>query len=105
MEGKASFTENLEKRIELVKANKNHLPTLINKLKGKVSTSVARNEKFLREFSDHVLIVSSGFKEFITPIVTEYGIKEENIYANTFVFDKDGNITGFDTANVLSEDK
>lgn len=105
MEGKASFTENLEKRIELVKANKNHLPLLINKLKGKVSTSVARNEKFLREFSDQVLIVSSGFKEFITPIVTEYGIKEENIYANTFQFDKDGNITGFDRANVLSEDK
>src|SRR5690606_24183393 len=54
---------------------------------------------------DNILIVSSGFKEFITPIVTEYGIKEENIYANTFRFDEQGNIIGFDENNLLCLDR
>src|SRR6478609_2007078 len=101
MEGKSSFTTNLAKRIELLKANKTQLNPLIAKLKTKVSQSVIRNKEFFKEFSDNILIVSSGFKEFIVPIVTEYGIKEENIYANTFVFDENENIVGFDKSNVL----
>src|SRR5690606_17157020 len=51
-----------------------------------------------------VLIVSGGFKEFITPVVTPYHIKKANIYANTFVFDVDGNIIGYDTENPLSQE-
>ena len=105
MEGKSSFTENLTKRIELVQANKRHLIPLIEKLKTKVSESIKRNREFFHDFADSILIVSSGFKEFIVPIVTEFGIKEENIYANTFVFDENDNIIGFDKSNVLSLDK
>lgn len=105
MEGKSSFTQNLTKRIDLLKANKKHLPLLISRLKTKVSESVKRNRAFFGDFSDNILIVSSGFKEFITPIVTEYGIKEENIYANTFEYDENDNIIGFDKANVLCLDK
>lgn len=105
MEGKASFTQNLTRRLELLRANKRHLLPLIGRLKTKVSESVKRNKEFFKDFSDNILIVSSGFKEFITPIVTEFGIKEENIYANTFVFDEQGNITGFDKNNVLCLDK
>lgn len=105
MEGKSSFTQNLTKRIDLLKANKKHLPLLIERLKNKVSLSVQRNRDFFNDYSDNILIVSSGFKEFITPIVTEYGIKEENIYANTFEYDEEENIIGFDKKNVLCLDK
>lgn len=105
MEGKSSFTINLTKRIELLNANKRHLKPLVEKLKTKVSESVLRNRDFFRDFADQILIVSSGFKEFITPIVTDYGIKEENIYANTFVYDNNDNIIGFDKSNVLCLDK
>ncbi|MFN6945218.1 MAG: phosphoglycerate dehydrogenase [Cytophagaceae bacterium] len=105
MEGKSSFTSNLTKRIDLLKANKRHLPILISRLKDKVSESIKRNKDFLAEFSDNIYIVSSGFKEFITPIVIEYGIKEENIFANTFAYDENENIIGFDQSNVLCLDK
>lgn len=105
MEGKSSFSENLKKRIDLLQANTRHLPQLIEKLKTKVSESIKRNKHFFEEFSDNVMIVSSGFREFIEPIVTEYGIKKENIYANTFETDQHGNIIGFDKNNVLSRDK
>lgn len=105
MEGKSSFTQNLTRRLELLRANKRHLTPLISRLRTKVSESVKRNREFFKDFSDNILIVSSGFKEFITPIVTEFGIKEENIYANTFVYDGQDNIIGFDKNNVLCLDK
>ncbi|GHA75731.1 phosphoglycerate dehydrogenase [Pontibacter akesuensis] len=105
MGGNSSFAEGLTKRLELLQAHQNHLPQLISQLKEKVSDSIRRNKDFLKAYADQIYIVSSGFKEFITPIVTEYGIKEENIYANTFVQDEQGNLTGFDEDNLLSKDK
>ena len=105
MEGKASFSENLTKRLDLLKAHTNHIEPLISKLKNKVSKSAVRNKAFFRDYADQILIVSSGFKEFIAPVVMEYGIKEENIYANKFKTDEKGNIIGFDSSIALSEDK
>ena len=105
MDGNGSFTAGLTQRLALLKANKKHLPLLIARLQTKVSESIKRNPEFFQEYADNIYIVSSGFKEFITPIVTKYGIKEENIYANTFQYDEQGNITGFDTENVLCLDK
>ncbi|MEN7548303.1 phosphoglycerate dehydrogenase [Rapidithrix thailandica] len=105
MEGSLSFREALEQRVDLLVANKAHLAQLISRLKEKVSESFKRNREFFEKHSDDVLIISNGFKDFITPIVTAYGIKEENIYANTFIFDEEGNITGFDHTNPLSQAK
>ncbi|AKD02169.1 phosphoglycerate dehydrogenase [Pontibacter korlensis] len=105
MAGKSSFSEGLTQRLSLLQAHQNHLPQLIDKLKDKVSESVRRNRDFLQQYADHIYIISSGFKEFITPIVTEYGIKEGNVYANTFELDEQGNLVGFDTQNPLSLDK
>ena len=105
MEGKLSFTESLEKRIPLLKANKSDLEALINRLKGLVSESVKRNKKFFSENKENVIIVSSGFKEFIAPVVEEYSIPSDQVYANEFTFDEKGNISGFDTSNPLASDK
>ncbi|WP_034891023.1 phosphoglycerate dehydrogenase [Gillisia sp. Hel_I_29] len=102
MGGELALRESLSLRLDLLKANKNHLAPLIDVLKGKISTSFVRNEAFFEENSDHIYIVSNGFKEFIVPIVKELGIKEENVFANTFVFDDEGKIIGFDKENVLS---
>jgi D-3-phosphoglycerate dehydrogenase len=105
MEGKMSFGEALEARVQLLKANKNHLEQLVERLKGEVSESVKRNKEFFVQNTDDVLIISNGFKDFINPIVTEYGIKPENIYANTFEFDAEGNIIGYDRKNPLAQPK
>src|SRR5690606_17512324 len=40
----------------------------------------------------------------ICPVVANYHISEANVYANTFVFDEEGNIVGFDENNPLSEE-
>lgn len=104
MEGKMSFRESLTKRVALLHANTGHLKQLVTRLKKKVSASFLRNKEFFKKHAEDVLIVSGGFKEFITPVVTPYHIPKENIYANTFLFDVDGNIIGYDSENPLSDE-
>jgi D-3-phosphoglycerate dehydrogenase len=104
MEGRLSFADSLEARVRLLKANRGHLNQLIKHLRKKVSTSFSRNNVFFKNHQSEVLIVSGGFKEFITPVVTEYHIKKENIYANTFEFDANDNIIGYDRTNPLSQE-
>ena len=104
MEGKLSFGESLAQRVRLLEASEDHLKQLITRLKKKVSKSFSRNAAFFKKHADQVLIVSGGFKEFITPVVSQYHIKKENIYANTFVTTGDGKIIDYDHANPLSEE-
>lgn len=102
MEGTLSFRESLIRRLEILNAEEKHLPHLVAVLRKKISTSFVRNEAFFQENREDIYIISNGFKEFIIPIVKELGIKEEHVFANTFEFDENGKITGFDENNVLS---
>lgn len=102
MAGDLSFRESLEKRLALLNAKKSHLPELVDRLKNKVSTSFIRNKEFFDEYHENIYIISNGFKEFIVPIVTELGVKEEHVFANTFKYDSEYKIIGFDENNVLS---
>ncbi len=103
IDGEISFTESLEKRIQLLNAKKEDLPLLIEELQQKISSSIERNKEFFEKFSDDIYVISCGFKEFIDPIVKAYNIPSSRVYANTFEFDKEGAIVGFDTHNVLSK--
>ncbi len=102
MDGSISFRESLERRLNLLAPSKKHLPFLITKLKGNVSESFKRNKEFFQQHADNIYIISNGFKEFIEPIVTEFGVKPENIMANEFKFDDTGRVVGFDQENPLS---
>jgi D-3-phosphoglycerate dehydrogenase len=104
MDGKLSFRESLAARVQLLEANKDHLKQLVKHLKKQVSTSFSRNKHFFKHHADDVLIVSGGFKEFITPVVLPFHIRKENIYANTFVFNEEGKIIGYDENNPLSNE-
>jgi D-3-phosphoglycerate dehydrogenase len=88
----------------LLEATEDHLKQLITRLKKKVSASFSRNTAFFKKHADDVLIVSGGFKEFIIPVVSQYHIKKENIFANTFVTDSEGKIIDYDHENPLSKE-
>jgi D-3-phosphoglycerate dehydrogenase len=105
MDGGLSFRESLEQRINLLEAHKEHLPKLVEALKTKVSKSFHRNREFFENNRENIYILSNGFKDFIIPIVTEYGIKENHVFANTFEFNSSGAIVGFDKSNILSSNK
>ena len=102
MDGTISFRQSLEQRLNLLAPWKHHLEPLIQRLRGSVSESFKRNKEFFQKHADNIYIISNGFKEFIEPIVTEYGIKSENILANEFRFDEQGKVIGFDVDNPLS---
>ena len=102
IDGDISFTDSLEKRIKLLGATKADLEVLTEKLKGYISESVARNKDFFIENSEDIYVISAGFKEFIIPVVADYNIPAERVYANTFVFDESDKIIGFDKENPLS---
>lgn len=105
MNGDTSFRTSLAQRVSILNANESHLEELIGRLNKIVSDSFERNKQFLIDNSENILIVSSGFKEFITPVVVNYGIKAENVYANDFTFDDKGDIIGFNENNPLSNDQ
>jgi D-3-phosphoglycerate dehydrogenase len=103
IDGEISFTTSLEKRIQLLKANKADLYPLVEALKKQVSKSIESNKAFFEAYANDIYVISCGFKEFIDPIVAEYNIPSERVFANTFEFANDGEIIGFDAANPLSQ--
>ena len=103
IDGKISFTQSLEQRIQLLHAHKDHLEILVKRLKKKISPSISRNKDFFKRNAAAIYVISAGFKEFIDPIVKQYNIEAKRVYANTFKYDKKGNIIGFDTKNLLSK--
>ncbi|MCO5725981.1 phosphoglycerate dehydrogenase [Robiginitalea marina] len=102
IDGDISFTESLERRIRLLKAHRDHLPLLIAELRKKISRSIADNREFFERFAPQIYVISAGFREFIVPIVEEYNVPGERVFANTFEYDAQGNIVGFDRENVLA---
>tara|TARA_R110000868_G_scaffold66877_2_gene198823 strand:- start:5752 stop:7644 length:1893 start_codon:yes stop_codon:yes gene_type:complete len=102
IDGDISFTQSLEKRIKLLNAHKDDLDNLVQLLRQKISKSIESNKEFFHNYSDDIYVISCGFKEFIDPIVAEYNIPADRVYANTFKFDEDGKIIGFDEENVLA---
>ena len=104
MDGSLSVKESLKKRVQLLEAKEEHLEELVKRLRTQVSESFKRNSEFIRQFQDKIYIVSNGFRDFIEPVVTPYGILPEHIYANSFVYNEAGDIVGFDPENALAND-
>lgn len=102
MNGDISFSESLSSRLALLDAHQNHIDQTIRELKSKISKSINRNKSFFKKHADSIYILSSGFKELIEPVVAEFGISSDHVIANSFTFDEDGNISGYDTTNPLA---
>ena len=102
MAGEMSLRESLIARIQLLNGNRAHLPELITRLSKLVSKSIERNRVFFNDNPENTFIISNGFKEFIVPVVTKFGIKADHVFANDMIFDEEGNIIDLNRDNVLS---
>lgn len=105
MAGQLSFKQALAQRVSLLPLHRQHIAAAIELLRDRVSSSIVANRAFFQKFSGRVLIVSSGFREIIEPIVAPFGIGPQHVYANQFVYDTDGRVLGVDPANPLAGDK
>jgi D-3-phosphoglycerate dehydrogenase len=104
MIGEISFKESLEQRFKLLEIKRQHIKELIQQLNSLVTLSFEQNKQFIQDNADNIYIISSGFSDYILPIVRQFGIKEQNIYANKFIFDTNGNVLDYERDNLLSKD-
>ena len=105
MAGKISFDKALTNRISLLSINKSHIHDTMKYLKKKLTKSFFDNLDYIEDNIVNCFVISGGFKEIISPILTPYGFRKENIYANSFIYNKGGVVVGVDNKNPLSKDK
>ena len=103
MNGEISFQKSLTERIKFLNTNKNDLDIVIDVLNQNITDSFQKNKKFIQQNNEKIFIVSGGFFELIYPIVSKFGIKKKNIFANKFIYDKNDKIVGVDKNNPLSK--
>jgi D-3-phosphoglycerate dehydrogenase len=102
MEGKITFSQSLEKRLTLFKPRKEDITHLISKLKKQITPSILRNKAFFNMYKEYIYIISGGFIEFISPIVKPFGIDENHILANEFIFNDKDVVIGYNKNNPLA---
>lgn len=105
MEGKVSFEDSLKERIRLLQTDKNKITSTAGVLQERVTESFLNNKTFFSKHKNHIYVISGGFKELILPVVKKFGISEDHVYANTFMYDQSGNVTGIDESNFMSQNQ
>ena len=103
MEGTITFEKSLFERMQLLTGTKYHIKQTVKILQKKISASVKRNKSFFKKYRNQIYIISGGFKELIEPVIKTYGIPADHVYANTFIVDAKGHITGYDQKNNLAQ--
>ncbi|MEA1882117.1 MAG: HAD-IB family phosphatase [Candidatus Marinimicrobia bacterium] len=103
MEGKITFDESLSQRMALLDAGQDDVSAVTTALSGKVTASFEGNKQFIRENGNKILIISGGFREIIIPIVAEFGIVADRVFANEFIYDEHDQIKGVDSENVMAQ--
>jgi D-3-phosphoglycerate dehydrogenase len=102
MTGEIPFDVSLSKRMTLLDAHRNDVQIVTRHLTKKVTLSFKKNRSFLQNYTSQIVIISGGFKEMIIPIISEYGINENQVFANEFVYDANENIIGINSENVMA---
>lgn len=105
VDGTITFNESLSRRMDLLRMHRDDLEKLVRRLKRKISTSFSRNKAFFKKYEGNIYIISNGFKDFIDPVVADYGIDSDHVLANTFLYDEMGWVKGFDENNLLAHSK
>jgi len=104
MDGTLSFDVSLEARLKMFKPTIEDIKQLVSLLKNSITSSFMKNKNFIRKYRDKIYIISGGFKDYIVPIVSDFGIAEDHVLANTFIV-KNNSVTDFDKKNYLVQSK
>jgi len=104
MSGEIDFPTALQKRLDILSLDLNQINLITDKLSKMVSESFKKNKEVIKQYAEHIWIISGGFTQIIIPIVEKYGIKSSHVIANTFTMD--GNrVSGCEKSNPLFKDK
>ncbi len=102
MAGELDFGKALAERLSLLSIERAHINELAGRLPSLLSTSVRRNLNFFRQNAKRIVVVSGGFIDYMGPVLETCGLMRCRTYANRFLFDRAGKVTGYDKDNPLS---
>jgi D-3-phosphoglycerate dehydrogenase len=103
MEGRISFSDSLSQRLALFQPTLVDIAVTTACMQRKVSQTFFEHRQFFADYADQIYVISGGFAEVTVPVATSLGIRKEHIFANTFLLDDKGRITGIDTDNPLCQ--
>lgn len=104
MQGDISMHESLRRRFQLLNASIDDIPLLTERLAQNISPSIYALKNLSKIFPDKCYVVSSGFMEYILPICSKIGFKENQIVANEFIV-SNNKIVDFRKDLAISEDR
>lgn len=102
MDGVIDYRESLQRRMEVLRPTRAHLNELVVRLRSHVTRSFASNTAFFTTRASHIYIISGGFHEYIDPILADFGLPSNHIFANTLQFAADGAYVSYDHTNPLA---
>ena len=102
MNGEITFENSLNKRLSLLKINKNHIKALSLEVSKNFDDTFINNLVFFESIIDNVYIVSSGFKEVIEFAFKSISNKRWNIFANDLDY-RNNHLVTINKSNPLSK--
>jgi len=105
MGGDVPFQDALAARLELIQPSTEKVAELMaQRNTDEVLTPGIRElVALLLRKGKQVFLVSGGFRFMINPVAKELGIPEENVFANTILYDEAGQFAGFDSNEFTSQ--
>ncbi|KAL3776437.1 hypothetical protein HJC23_000366 [Cyclotella cryptica] len=105
MNGNIKFEDALAARLDIIKPSRSDIAACLERHPLRLTPGVDRLVEALQKRGTHVYLVSGGFRLMIEPVAQTLGVDASNIYANTILFDNDGNYAGFDPNEPTSADQ
>ncbi len=105
MLGEINFRDSLDRRLALFTLTNEDIKKVVRLLSTSISPSVWANRQWFENNSNRIYVISGGFEECILPITNCLGILGKNVFANSFIYDGTGNITGYNPTRPTSENK
>jgi len=87
MGGAVPFQDALAARLDLMRPSRARLDAFLAERPARLSPGIPKLVGALQRAGKGVFLVSGGFRAVIHPIAESLGIPEENVYANTILFD------------------
>lgn len=104
MEGAMSFSESLEKRLNIAKPTLSQLADFAQNADQYLTTDVQQAINQLHQYFD-IWIISGGFKELITPFASLLGIDKNQVLAVSGIWHEDGTLQSLDPENPFCNGK
>jgi phosphoserine phosphatase len=104
MEGGTKFEEALAARLDIIRPSRKDIERCLEISPLQLTPGIEELVMKLNERGIDVYFVSGGFRLMIEPVAKEVCVSKSNIFANTILFDDEGNYAGFDATEPTSAD-